>query len=143
MVETDASDIGYGGLLTQFCPDNKHCQAAKFMFNKDCKHDVSKQMFARWQALLAPFDFEIQMRPSWPPPSRRGRGGRTSAGRGGHILAQHGNKQLIAANSSPSTSGINKDHPMYKEFMDFMKFKKELDNSPPIYSSALMEDENT
>ncbi|KAG5594618.1 hypothetical protein H5410_035850 [Solanum commersonii] len=35
-------------------------QAARFMFNKDCKHDVSKQMFARWKALLAPFDFEIQ-----------------------------------------------------------------------------------
>ena len=35
------------------------CQAAKFMFNKDFKHDVSKQMFARWQAYLAPFDFTI------------------------------------------------------------------------------------
>lgn len=107
-VETDASDIGYGGVQTQYCPDNKRhyivqfycgkwnatqknyaivakeilaivksvmkfqgdlynqkfliktdCQAAKFMFNKDCKHDVSKQLFARWQALLAPFDFEI------------------------------------------------------------------------------------
>ena len=30
------------------------------MFAKDFKHDVSKQMFARWQAYLAPFDFEIQ-----------------------------------------------------------------------------------
>ena len=29
------------------------------MFQKDFKHDVSKQMFARWQAQLAPFDFEI------------------------------------------------------------------------------------
>ena len=29
------------------------------MFNKDFKHDVSKQMFAGWQAHLAPFDFEI------------------------------------------------------------------------------------
>lgn len=35
------------------------CQAAKYMFNKDFKHDVSKQMFARWQAQLAAFDFEI------------------------------------------------------------------------------------
>ena len=30
------------------------------MFTKDFKHDVSKQMFARWQANLAQFDFEIQ-----------------------------------------------------------------------------------
>lgn len=30
------------------------------MFNKDFKHDVSKQMFTRWQATLACFDFEIQ-----------------------------------------------------------------------------------
>ena len=35
------------------------CQTARFIFGKDVKHDVSKQMFARWQALLAPFDFEI------------------------------------------------------------------------------------
>ncbi|MFS7982223.1 putative nucleotidyltransferase, Ribonuclease H [Helianthus anomalus] len=108
IVETDASDIGYGGILKQISPHNKQeylvrfhsgkwiesqknyatiakeilailkcvlkfqddlynqkfliktdCQAAKFMFNKDFKHDVSKQMFARWQSQLAPFDFEI------------------------------------------------------------------------------------
>ena len=29
------------------------------MFKKYFKHDVSKQMFARWQAQLALFDFEI------------------------------------------------------------------------------------
>ena len=29
------------------------------MFKKDFKHDVSKQMFARWQANMAPFDFDI------------------------------------------------------------------------------------
>jgi len=23
------------------------CQAAEFIFNKDCKHDISKQIFAR------------------------------------------------------------------------------------------------
>ncbi|KAG5631079.1 hypothetical protein H5410_002796 [Solanum commersonii] len=32
---------------------------------------------------------------------------------------------------------------MYKEFMDFMKSKKELDNNLPSYSSILMDDENT
>ena len=36
------------------------CQAAKFILNKDFKHDVSKQMFARWQANLTCFDFEVQ-----------------------------------------------------------------------------------
>ncbi|KAL4580216.1 hypothetical protein LXL04_016401 [Taraxacum kok-saghyz] len=30
------------------------------MFNKDFKHDVSKQMFTRWQAILVCFDFVIQ-----------------------------------------------------------------------------------
>ena len=109
IVETDASEIGFGGILKQIHPNNKHeflvrfhsgkwtpsqknysttakeilalvkcilkfqddlynqhfiiktdCQAAKFMFNKDFKHDVSKQMFTRWQATLACFDFEIQ-----------------------------------------------------------------------------------
>ncbi|KAL4581677.1 hypothetical protein LXL04_006204 [Taraxacum kok-saghyz] len=109
IVETDASDIGFGGILKQVHPNNKKeflvrfysgkwtpsqknysttareilalvkcilkfqddlynqhfiiktdCQAAKFMFNKDFKHDVSKQMFTRWQATLACFDFEIQ-----------------------------------------------------------------------------------
>ena len=108
IVETDASDIGYGGILKQKNPETKQeflvrfysgkwngaqlnyatiakeilaivkcvlkfqddlynqkftiktdCNSAKFMFNKDFKHDVSKQMFARWQAHLAPFDFEI------------------------------------------------------------------------------------
>ena len=108
IIETDASNIGYGGILKQISPIDKQeylvrfhsgkwnnsqknyatiakeilaivkcvlkfqddlynqkfliktdCQAAKYMFNKDFKHDVSKQMFARWQSHLAPFDFEI------------------------------------------------------------------------------------
>ncbi|KAH0776462.1 hypothetical protein KY290_007873 [Solanum tuberosum] len=84
-----------------------------------------------------------KMKPSWPPSSRRGRKGRTQGGRGGHILAQHGNKQLVATNSIASTSGINTDHPMYKEFIDFMKSKKESDNNPPAYSTVFMDEENT
>ena len=48
-----------GDLYNQKFIIKTDCQAAKFIFNKDVKHDVSKQMFARWQALLAPFDFEI------------------------------------------------------------------------------------
>ncbi|KAG5594633.1 hypothetical protein H5410_035865 [Solanum commersonii] len=38
---------------------NTDAQSVKFMFNKDFKHDASKLMFARWQAQLSPFDFEI------------------------------------------------------------------------------------
>ncbi|KAG5631644.1 hypothetical protein H5410_003361 [Solanum commersonii] len=88
-----------------------------------------------------------KMRPAWPPPSRRGRG-RTNSGRGGHILAQQGSRTLTSFNvihstaSSNGTSGIDMNHPMYKEFMDFMKSKKELDNNPPSYSSILIDDEN-
>ncbi|KAG5572368.1 hypothetical protein H5410_062134 [Solanum commersonii] len=93
------------------------------------------------------FDYCNQgMRPTWPPPSRRGRGRANS--RGGHILAQQGNRTLTSFNindsatSSSGTSGIDINHPMYKEFMDFMKSKKELDNNPPSYSSILIDDEN-
>ena len=109
IVETDASNIGYGGILKQVNPHTKteclirfysgkwtesqkkyatvahemltivkcvlkfqddlynqkfiirtDAQSVKFMFNKDFKHDASKLIFARWQAQLAPFDYEIQ-----------------------------------------------------------------------------------
>ncbi|KAG5601039.1 hypothetical protein H5410_032409 [Solanum commersonii] len=82
-----------------------------------------------------------------PPPSRRGRG-RSNSGREGHILAQQGSRTLTSFNvchstaSSSGTSGIDVSHPMYKEFMDFMKSKKELNNDPPSYSSILIDDEN-
>uniref|UniRef100_M1DGM3 Reverse transcriptase/retrotransposon-derived protein RNase H-like domain-containing protein n=1 Tax=Solanum tuberosum TaxID=4113 RepID=M1DGM3_SOLTU len=108
IVETDASDMGYGGILKQINPHDKNeyliqfhsgkwsdaqrkyatvahemltivkcvlkfqddlynqnfvikidAQSVKYMFDKDFKHDASKLMFARWQAQLAPFDFEI------------------------------------------------------------------------------------
>ncbi|KAG5590986.1 hypothetical protein H5410_041500 [Solanum commersonii] len=68
--------------------------------------------------------------------------------RRGHILAQQGNRTLTSFNvndsatSSSETGGININHLMYKEFMDFMKSKKELDNNPPSYSSILIDDEN-
>ncbi|KAG5616232.1 hypothetical protein H5410_016056 [Solanum commersonii] len=88
-----------------------------------------------------------RMKPTWPPPSRRGRG-RSNSGRGGHVLAQQGSRTLTSFNVSHSTasssgaSGIDINHPMYKEFMDFMKSKKELDNNPPSYSSILIDNEN-
>ena len=36
------------------------CKAAKDILQKDVKNLVSKQIFARWQALLSNFDFEIE-----------------------------------------------------------------------------------
>ena len=36
------------------------CKAAKSVLEKDVKNLVSKHIFARWQALLSNFDFEIE-----------------------------------------------------------------------------------
>ncbi|KAG5587049.1 hypothetical protein H5410_047483 [Solanum commersonii] len=135
-------DLGYSGVLTQYCPDTKRhyigdlynqkflikidCQATKFMFNKDCKHDVSKQMFARWQALLAPFDFEIHY--------KKGEDNRNKT------LTSFNVSQTTASSSSGTSGGVDINHPMYKEFMDFMKSKKETSSS--TYSSVLIDDEN-
>jgi len=106
IVETDASDVGYGGILKQklhdeeqlvrfhsrlrigpqqnYCTIKKeilsivlciskfqedlffkkfllriNCKSAKEVLQKDVKNLVSKQIFARWQAILSVFDFEI------------------------------------------------------------------------------------
>ena len=107
IVETDASDIGYGGILKQKLgtsneqlvrfysglwhgPQQKYstikkeilaivlcvskfqddlfikkfllridCKSAKEILQKDVQNLVSKQIFARWQAILTAFDFEI------------------------------------------------------------------------------------
>lgn len=109
IVETDASDIGFGGILKQkfvnlteeqlvryysgawndtqknYSTVKKEilsivlcikkfeddlfmksfllridCQSAKTILEKDVKNIISKQIFARWQALLGNFDFEIE-----------------------------------------------------------------------------------
>ncbi|WMV26324.1 hypothetical protein MTR67_019709 [Solanum verrucosum] len=84
------------------------------------------------------------MRPSWPPP-QKGRGRNAARGERGHILIQHGNKQLITANisggssNSSGTGGIDINHPMYKEFLNFIKSKKEGENATPSYSAILTE----
>ncbi|KAG5584787.1 hypothetical protein H5410_045221 [Solanum commersonii] len=62
---------------------------------------------------------------------------------GDHPNAFWNRKKHVVTTSSSGTSGINTNHPMYKEFMDFMKSKKELDNNPSSYSSILLHDENT
>ena len=36
------------------------CKSAKEVLQKDIKNIVSKQIFARWQAILSIFDFEIE-----------------------------------------------------------------------------------
>ncbi|CAI0453758.1 unnamed protein product [Linum tenue] len=107
IVETDASDLGYGGILKQIQNDkellvrfaSKHwnptiinystskkemlaivlciskfqhdlrnqnfllridCQSAKYILEKDVQNLASKQIFARWQAILSIFYFDIQ-----------------------------------------------------------------------------------
>ena len=109
IVETDASNIGYGGILKQrleshgreqlvrfhsglwLGPQQNYstikkeilsivlcvskfqddlfykkfllridCKSAKEILQKDVKNLVSKQIFARWQAILSTFDFEIE-----------------------------------------------------------------------------------
>ena len=107
IVETDASDIGYGGILKQKLHGKEHiiaytskhwnsaqqnystvkkevlaivlcvskfqsdllnqkflirvdCKSAKDILQKDVKNLASKQIFARWQAILSVFDFEIE-----------------------------------------------------------------------------------
>jgi hypothetical protein len=109
VVETDASDLGFGGILKQLLPGSDKeqvvrfysgtwnpaqlnystikkeilaivlcitkfqddlfskqfllktdCKAATSVLQKDVKNLVSKHIFARWQALLSCFDFEIE-----------------------------------------------------------------------------------
>ena len=36
------------------------CKSAKEILQKDVQNLVSKQIFARWQAILSIFDFEIE-----------------------------------------------------------------------------------
>ncbi|CAI0401283.1 unnamed protein product, partial [Linum tenue] len=107
IVEIDASDLGYGGILKQIQNDkellvsftSKHwnptqinystvkkellaivlciskfqhdllnqnfllridCQSAKYILEKDVQNLASKQIFARWQAILSIFYFDIQ-----------------------------------------------------------------------------------
>ena len=108
IVETDASEIGYGGILKQQTSPNHpeqivrfhsgiwnpaqsnystikkeilsivlciskfqddllnqkflvrvDCKSAKDVLEKDVQNIASKQIFARWQAILSIFDFEI------------------------------------------------------------------------------------
>ncbi|KAG5576759.1 hypothetical protein H5410_056893 [Solanum commersonii] len=49
--------------------------------------------------------------------------------------------QTTASSSSGTSGGVDINHPMYKEFMDFMKSKKETSSST-TYSSVLIDDEN-
>ncbi|CAJ2671410.1 unnamed protein product [Trifolium pratense] len=109
IVETDSSDLGFGGILKQKLPESSleqvvryysgtwnpaqlnystikkevlaivlcitkfqddlfskkfllrsDCKAAKEVLQKDVKNLVSKHIFARWQALLSCFDFDIE-----------------------------------------------------------------------------------
>ncbi|XLU54169.1 hypothetical protein S245_048817, partial [Arachis hypogaea] len=52
IVETDASDLGYGVRVD--------CKLAKDVLQNDVKNLASKQIFVRWQAILSVFDFDIE-----------------------------------------------------------------------------------
>ena len=107
VVETDASNVGYGGILKQRMHDKEQlvhyhygiwhgpqqnystikrkilsivlciykfqddrfnkkflmridCKSAKHVLQKDVKNLASRQIFARWQAVLPSFDFDIE-----------------------------------------------------------------------------------
>ncbi|XLU98895.1 hypothetical protein S245_013235, partial [Arachis hypogaea] len=71
IVETDASDLGYGAIvlcITKFQSDllnqkflvRVDCKSAKDVLQNDVKNLASKQIFARWQAILSVFDFNIE-----------------------------------------------------------------------------------
>ncbi|WJZ89861.1 hypothetical protein VitviT2T_009049 [Vitis vinifera] len=93
IVETDASDIGFGGILKQRSNNQEllvrftsgtwnhaqlnystikkeilsiefllrvDCKSAKSVLQKDVKNIASKHIFARWQAILSNFDFQIE-----------------------------------------------------------------------------------
>jgi hypothetical protein len=107
IVETDASDLGYGGIFKQVHSNKEHiiqytsahwndcqknystvkkeilsivlcitkfqsdllnqkfllrvdCKSAKEVLQKDVQNLASKQIFARWQAILSIFDFDIE-----------------------------------------------------------------------------------
>ncbi|KAK4359409.1 hypothetical protein RND71_021638 [Anisodus tanguticus] len=77
------------------------------------------------------------MRPNWPGDSNyRGRGGRgRGAGRGNTIL-QQGNKKLV---NQPGTSSVDKDSPLYQQFMDFIKSRGEGNNPQPSVQPSYAE----
>ena len=83
------------------------------------------------------------MRPSWSSSSNRGRGrgrGREIHMGSNNILAQLGKQRLIATNiagTSTGISGIDDNHPMYREFMDFIQSKQQ---TQPSYSSIVNEE---
>ncbi|KAH0725254.1 hypothetical protein KY284_001119 [Solanum tuberosum] len=85
------------------------------------------------------------MRSSGSSSSIRGRErGKAPMGRN-NVLAQIENQKLIASNIAEtytSTSGINTEHPMYKEFMNFIQSRQVQGTNPSSYSSAIADEGN-
>ncbi|KAK9756536.1 hypothetical protein RND81_01G104400 [Saponaria officinalis] len=125
-------------LYNQHFTIKSDCKAAKFMFLKDFKHDVSKQMFARWQTHLAPFDFKIVYKKGRPNPSYRGGSSSRGRGRGNYItnnsnpIVQHGSKKLIAANISGTS---NTELEEFYEWRDIHKKKENSEES--LYANVV------
>ncbi|KAG5568027.1 hypothetical protein H5410_064955 [Solanum commersonii] len=96
-----------------------------YIENKDNNHGKQVRVEGNPPDILE----EGVMRPSGSSSSIRGRGrgrGKTPMGRN-NILAQIRNQKLIASNITEaytSTSGINTEHLMYKEFMNFIQSRQ-------------------
>ena len=48
-----------GALINKKIIIKTNSRASKFVLEKDVKNLISKQMFAKWQAILSCFDFEV------------------------------------------------------------------------------------
>ncbi|KAK9689718.1 hypothetical protein RND81_09G076800 [Saponaria officinalis] len=137
-------------LYNQHFTIKSDCKAAKFMFLKDFKHDVSKQMFARWQAHLAPFDFKIVYKKGednhlpdfltreylYMSDFRmyvRGRGNPSYRGDHPNPIVQHGDKKLIASD----ISGITAEEAELAEFHQWKNLQKGKDTSNSLYANAV------
>ena len=84
------------------------------------------------------------MRPTLTRPSNIGRGrGQKGTGRG-TVLAQMGNKRLIADKiaDTAETSGNTQKQITFADYLAFIEAQKKGNNMPPSYSSALVIDDN-
>ncbi|KAK4363134.1 hypothetical protein RND71_018375 [Anisodus tanguticus] len=86
----------------------------------------------------------LMIRPNWPDDSSyRGRGGRGRGTGRGNTIVQQGNNKLV---NQPGTSSVDKDSPLYQQFMEFIKSRGEGNNpqSPahPSYAEIAHEEQD-
>ncbi|KAI3808514.1 hypothetical protein L1987_24465 [Smallanthus sonchifolius] len=131
IIETDASDIGYGGILKQISPINKQESLVRFhsgKWNNSQKNyaTIAKEILAIVKCMI-PYE-----------QGRRGRGRSSSyRGRGGNnnprIISQIGSQRLIAKNIASSSGTSQPDNLLYKEFLAYKASveKSKKDSSQP------------